>query len=220
MYLIPAVILLPMVMAVLAACVSKRSASLRDALVVGCGIAVFALCVLLALGGECELTVPGVCGFGLTFRADGFRAIYGCIAAFMWMMSGLFSPEYFSHHAENRGRYSLFNLLTLGATLGVFYSNDLYTTFIFFEIMSVTSFVMVAHEETPGAMKAAYTYLAVAVIGGMTKLMGLFLVWKQLGTLAFDALASAKASSGGNLTAASWLVVVGFAAKEIGRAHV
>ncbi len=213
MFLIPAVILLPMVMAILAACVSKRSPFLRDALVVGTGIATFALCVLLAYVGECELAVSGICGFGLTFKADGFRAIYGCIAAFMWMMSGIFSPEYFSHHAENRGRYSLFNLLTLGATLGVFYSNDLYTTFIFFEIMSVTSFVMVAHEETPGAMKAACTYLAVAVIGGMTTLMGLFLVWKQLGTFAFDALAAAKASSGANLTAAAWLVVVGFAAK-------
>jgi len=154
-----------------------------------------------------------VCGFGLTFKADGFRAIYACIAAFMWMMSGIFSPEYFSHHAENRGRYSLFNLLTLGATLGVFYSDDLYTTFIFFEIMSVTSFVMVAHEETPGAMKAAYTYLAVAVIGGMTTLMGLFLLYKQLGTFAFDALAAAKTASGADLTAASWLIVVGFAAK-------
>ncbi|MGN1368473.1 MAG: complex I subunit 5 family protein [Aristaeellaceae bacterium] len=213
MFLIPAVILLPMVMAIAAACLSKRSSFLRDALVVGTGIATFGLCVLLAFAGEAELTIPGVCGFGLTFRADGFRAIYGCIAAFMWMMSGIFSPEYFSHHAENRGRYSLFNLLTLGATLGVFYSNDLYTTFIFFEIMSVTSFVMVAHEESPGAMKAAYTYLAVAVIGGMTTLMGLFLMWKQLGTFAFDALAEAKASSGANLTAAAWLVVVGFAAK-------
>ncbi len=213
MFLIPVVILLPMVMAVLAACISKRSPFLRDALVVGTGIATFGICVLLAFQGETELTIPGVCGFGLTFQADGFRAIYGCIAAFMWMMSGIFSPEYFSHHAENRGRYSLFNLLTLGATLGVFYSGDLYTTFIFFEIMSVTSFVMVAHEETPGAMKAAYTYLAVAVIGGMTTLMGLFLVWKQLGTFAFDALAEAKAASGADLTAASWLVVVGFAAK-------
>ncbi len=218
MFLIPVVILLPMVMAVVSACVSKRSAFLRDGLVVGTGIATFALCVLLALQGESHLVIPGVCGFGLTFEADGFRAIYGCIAAFMWMMSGVFSPEYFSHHAENRGRYGLFNLLTLGATLGVFYSADLYTTFIFFEIMSVTSFVMVAHEETPGAMKAAYTYLAVAVIGGMTTLMGLFLLYKQLGTLSFTAMAEARtaAATAGtpiNLTAASWLVVVGFAAK-------
>ena len=213
MFLIPVVILLPMAAAILSACLSKRSPFLRDALVVGTGISTFALCVLLALQGETELIVPGLCGFGMTFHADGFRAIYGCIAAFMWMMSGVFSPEYFSHHAENRGRYSLFNLLTLGATLGVFYSNDLYTTFIFFEIMSVTSFVMVAHEETPGAMRAAYTYLAVAVIGGMTTLMGIFLLWKELGTLGFDAMQSAKAASGANLTAASWLVVVGFAAK-------
>ncbi len=213
MFLIPVVILLPMVMAVVSACVSKRNAALRDGLVVGTGISTFALCVLLAFQGEGELIIPGICGFGLTFRADGFRAIYGCIAAFMWMMSGIFSPEYFSHHAENRGRYGLFNLLTLGATLGVFYSDDLYTTFIFFEIMSVTSFVMVAHEETPGAMKAAYTYLAVAVIGGMTTLMGLFLLHKELGTLAFEGMAAAKAASGANLTAASWLVVVGFAAK-------
>ena len=213
MFLIPVVILLPMVMAVASACLSKRNPFLRDALVVGTGISTFALCVLLAFQGEGELIIPGVCGFGLTFQADGFRAIYACIAAFMWMMSGIFSPEYFSHHAENRGRYSLFNLLTLGATLGVFYSNDLYTTFIFFEIRSVTSFVMVAHEETPGAMRAAYTYLAVAVIGGMTTLMGLFLVYKQLGTFAFDAMAEAKAAAGVDLTAASWLVVVGFAAK-------
>lgn len=213
MFLIPVVILLPMVMAICSACVSKRNAFLRDALFVGTGIATFALCVLMALQGETELTIPGVCGFGLTFQVDGFRAIYGCIAAFMWMMSGVFSPEYFSHHGENRGRYSLFNLLTLGATLGVFYSADLYTTFIFFEMMSITSFVMVAHEETPGAMKAAYTYLAVAVIGGMTTLMGLFLLYKQLGTLAFDAMQTARAAGNADLTAASWLVVVGFAAK-------
>ena len=213
MFLIPVVILLPMVMAIIAACTSRRSPLLRDVLVVGTGVATFALCVLLALQGESELVIPGVCGFGLTFQADGFRAVYGCIAAFMWMMSGVFSPEYFSHHAENRGRYSLFNLLTLGATLGVFYSNDLYTTFIFFEIMSVTSFVMVAHEETPGAMKAAYTYLAVAVIGGMTTLMGLFLTWQQLGTLGFEAMQAARAAGTADLTAASWLVVVGFAAK-------
>jgi len=47
----------------------------------------------------------------------------------------------------------------------------------------------------------------------MTTLMGLFLLYKQLGTFAFDALAAAKTASGANLTAASWLIVVGFAAK-------
>ncbi len=213
MYLIPVVILLPMVMAVLSAIAEPKSRLVRDVLVIGTGVFTCGVCAVLALCGEQALAIPGVCGFGLTFRSDGFRGLYGLIASFMWMMTGLFSPEYFAHHGENRGRYGLFNLMTLGATLGVFYSDDLYTTFIFFEIMSVTSFVLVAHEETDGAMKAAYTYLAVAVIGGMTTLMGLFLLYQQLGTLSFAGMEAAKAASGADLTAASWLVVVGFAAK-------
>ncbi len=213
MYLIPVVILLPMVMAVLSAVAEITNRRLRDMIVAGTGVLTFVVSAIIALLGETSLTIPGVCGMGLTFRADGFRGIYGCIAAFMWMMTGLFSPEYFAHHGENRGRYGLFNLMTLGATLGVFYSDDLYTTFIFFEIMSITSFVLVAHEETDGAMKAAYTYLAVAVIGGMTTLMGLFLLYKELGTLSFAGMEAARLASGANLTAASWLVVVGFAAK-------
>ena len=82
--------------------------------------------------------LEGVCGMGLSFAMDGFRGIYGVVAAFMWMMTIVFSREYFGHY-RNRNRYYLFQLVTLGATIGVFLSADLYTTFIFFEIMSFTS---------------------------------------------------------------------------------
>ena len=72
--------------------------------------------------------------------------------------------------------------------MGVFLSADLFTTFIFFEIMSFTSYTWVAHDETPGAMRAAETYLAVAIIGGMVMLMGLFLLWNAVGTLTISEL--------------------------------
>ena len=98
----------------------------------------------------------GFCGLGLHLSADGFRGVYATVAAFMWMATGWFSPEYFTHY-RNRNRYYFFNLMTLGATLGVFLSDDLYTTLIFFEIMSLTSYVWVAQEETPGALRAGAT---------------------------------------------------------------
>ena len=93
--------------------------------------------------------------------------------------------------------------------------------------MSLTSYTWVAHEETPGAMKAAGTYLAVAVIGGLTTLMGLFLLWHDLGTLQFSQLrqimndfgtwcagyGADEASLRQRVTVSSWLVLVGFAAK-------
>lgn len=177
---------------------------------------------LLTLAGSLFLwpqtvtfNVEGFCGFGLHLRADGFRSLYTTVAAFMWTMTGLFSPEYFAHY-HNRSRYYFFNLLTLGATIGVFLSDDLYTTFVFFEIMSLASYPWVAHEETPDAMRAAGTYLAVAVIGGLTTLMGLFLLWHELGTLSFDGMQQAmqvRNTDNGLITCAAWLTVFGFAAK-------
>ena len=80
--------------------------------------------------------------------------------------------------------------------MGVFLSGDLYTTFIFFEIMSFTSYVWVAQEENAAALKAASTYLAVAVAGGLVMLMGIFLLYHQLGTVALGDLPGAAAACG------------------------
>ena len=134
--------------------------------------------------------IPGICGFGLHFVVDGFRSIYGLIAAFMWFMVSLLSQEYFKHR-ENVGRFYLFLLLTEAATLGVFLSADLMTTFIFFEIMSFTSYVWVAQEENTPSLKAAETYLAVAVTGGLVMLMGIFILYYELGTLTIEKLLAA-----------------------------
>ena len=126
---------------------------------------------------------------GIHLRIDNFRALYSMIAGFMWLMAGLFSREYFLND-EKRDRYYFFNLLTLGATMGVFLSADLYTTFLFFEVLSFTSYVWVAQNEKKEALKAASTYLTVAVFGGLLLLMGLFILYEAVGTLEMDKLIS------------------------------
>lgn len=154
-----------------------------------------AIAGLSGADGKTLVEIPYVCGMGLHFTADGFRSLYGMIAAFMWFMSTLFSKEYFAHY-RNRNRYYLFLLLTLGATEGVFLSADFYTTFIFFEIMSLTSYVWVAQDEKKDSLRAAATYLAVAVIGGLVMLMGIFLLYDVTGTLFFDDLIGAYTTYG------------------------
>ena len=99
----------------------------------------FVLCATLAIqvmtGGAADgsVSIPYICGMGIEFTLDGFRALYGTVAAFMWFMTTLFSREYFGHY-RNRNRYYLFLLLTLGATEGVFFSADFFTTFLFFVV--------------------------------------------------------------------------------------
>ena len=160
------------------------------------------------------LAVPEICGLGLTFEADGFRLVYALVTSLMWMMTTILSREYSRGHS-NTNRYYLFLLLTLGATMGVFLSADLFTTFVFFEIMSFTSYVWVAQEETAQSLRAAQTYLAVAVTGGMVLLMGVFLVYHVLGTGRISELAGVAASCEEKsvLYAAGLCMLFGFGAK-------
>ncbi len=112
----------------------------------------------------------------LSFAFDNFRLLYAGIATFMWIVSLILSAEYMKHY-ERKGRYYFFTLFTYFATLGVFLSGDLYTMFIFFEAMSLASYVWVAFDEREESLRAAGTYLAVSVIGGLIMLMGLFLLY-------------------------------------------
>lgn len=156
---------------------------------------------------QMDWLVPAFCGAGLHFRLDGFRLIYVMIAVLMWAVSGVFSLEYMAHYKKKR-RYYLFFWATFAATVGVFLSADLYTTFLFFEIMSFTSYVWVAFDEKKESLKAAETYLAVAVIGGLVMLMGLFLLYRLFGTLEMDELSGLAAcvlSEGKECGAASHL---------------
>lgn len=165
-------------------------------------------------GSYCE--IPDFAGLGISFRLDGFRLIYIVVLAFMWAVTSLFSQEYFKTY-RNRNRYYLFVLLTLGAAMGVFLSADLYTTFLFFELLSLTSYAWVAHEEKPEALRAAATYLGIAIIGGLVMLMGLFLYVDIIGSARYDMLVSpltvmdAKAQQ--QLRIAGLCFLVGFGAK-------
>lgn len=161
-----------------------------------------------------EYTFPAFGGLGFSFTLDGFRLLYGTIAAFMWMMTTIFSKEYFAHY-RNRNRYYLFMLFTLGATVGVFLAGDFYTLFVFFEMMSFTSYVWVAQDERKESLRAAETYLAIAVLGGLVMLMGIFLWYDMTGTLAFNYLFEAAQPYVGStkLYIAGACMLFGFGAK-------
>jgi len=210
-------VLLPMAAAIVSYLIGKKNKEARNYFAIAVGIAELVMVLSLWISGDgvlLESELAGWVGFGLHFELDGFRLIYATIVAFMWCMTLIFSREYFAHY-HNRNRYYFFNLMTLGATMGVFLSADLYTTLVFFEIMSFTSYTWVIHEEDEAATRAANTYLAVAVIGGLAALMGLFLLWNKLGTLKISELydAACACSDKTGLYVAGCCILFGFGAK-------
>ncbi len=213
--MLPVLVFYPMAGGLVTYLIGRRSKELRNYAADFVAVTEFIIMVygMLKLQGV-EMLLDGVCGAGLHFTMDGFRGVYGTVAALMWMMTILFSEEYFRHY-RNRNRYYLFQLVTLGATAGVFLSADLFTTFIFFEVMSFTSYVWVAQDERKESLRAAETYLAVAVIGGMVLLMGLFLLYTLTGTLEIGKLyhACRDCPDKGMLYAAGGCLLTGFGAK-------
>ncbi len=170
-------------------------------------LAVSVYIFVCAINGNAISFAFDMCGARLTFAADGFRSMYTVLACFMWTVCSMMSGQYFAHY-KNKPRYFCFYSLTLVGVLGVFLSDDFFTTFIFFEIMSISSYPWVAHDETPDALRAASTYLGVAIFGGMVTLMGMFMLYDITGSLAFSEIRNAE---GAYLPAA--LILVGFLAK-------
>ncbi len=222
-YILFFLVIIPIVGSFISYLIGRKNKTARDYF--AAFVCLLDLAILLVLSSNVVLkgvtytcSIPNICFQGINFKLDGFRAIYASICAFMWSMTSLFSHEYF-HHYRNRNRYFFFLLLTFAGTMGVFLSADLYTTFICFEIMSMASYVMVIHDEKPGAMRAGDTYLFIAVLGGMVMLMGLFILNNLAGTLFIDELHDALASyisSGGNIKliwASSMCLLFGFGAK-------
>ena len=215
--LLPFLAFWPMIAAIISFIAGRKTKKGRDIFVV-CTLAAELIAALKAFScaeAGLDFVWEGFCGMGLHLHLDGFRAVYVLIAGFMWLMTGLFSGDYFAHHYHNRNRYYFFTLLTMGGTVGMFLSASLYTAFIFFEVMSMASYAWVAHDEKSGAMRAAETYLAVAVIGGMVTLMGMFLLYAKIGTLEISEIgrAAQAVSDKKELYLIGALIAFGFAAK-------
>ncbi|MBE5801990.1 MAG: sodium:proton antiporter [Clostridiales bacterium] len=213
-WLLPLAALLPMASAPLVWALGrgKQSRSL-NAMAGVCAVELALLCAVLGVslsGDGARFWVEGFCGVGLFMCGDGFRGLYAMVAGIMWLVTSVFSRDYLAHE-HSVPRYCFFTLLTLGAVEGMFLSDSLFSIFIFFEIMSLASYPWVAHEEDPAAMRAGQTYLYIAVIGGLTMLMGLFLLPSGMAAARLGELPAFGA--GAELWLPAVLILVGFGAK-------
>lgn len=211
--ILPFLVFFPMLGSIIGYIIGRKNKNARDYWAMLVTLLTFGASLLL-IGKEEAFHETGICGLGLLFAGGGLQVILAVLTGAIWFIATIYSKEYFQQD-RNRNRYYLFMLLTEGATMGIFLSADFFTTFIFFEIMSFTSFVMVMHDETKEAMRAAHTYLAVAVLGGLVTLMGLFMLYQKTGTLQMDLLQQfmAQQTDKSAFYGIGVLVFFGFAAK-------
>ncbi len=147
--------------------------------------------------------------FGLSLKVDLISWIFAAIIVFIWFMATIYSFTYMEMEHNLRRYYSFF-IFTLGAILGVVFAGDFLTLFIFFEIMTFSSFVLVIHKQDREAMQAGSLYLYLAIAGGLSLLFAIMMVYGNTGTLEIIPM---LAELGNQRTAIFVLFMIGFGIK-------
>lgn len=146
-----------------------------------------------------------------SFMADSLSFLVGLVSIVLWMLASIYGVGYM-HKAHAQGRYNIFSLLSLAGMLGVVFTKNLFSLYIFFELLSVASYVMVVHEETPEAKSAGLTYIAMGIGGGLFLLVSVIATYAITGTGDLSGIATGLA--GHPLTPYIFLgYIIGFGVK-------
>jgi len=121
------------------------------------------------------------------FKVDALGLIFATTSSCLWILVSVYSIGYMrtlNEHAQTRFYFS-FALALLGA-IGIALAANLVTLFIFYEILTISTYPLVAHEESPEAISAGHKYLAYLLTGGVFFLISILMTYSWVGTTDFN----------------------------------
>ena len=169
----------------------ERRRNLRELWTILASVVKFSLVAsmipLLLEGKIIECTIISLApGIALQFRVDAFGIFFATLASALWIATSIYSIGYMrglNEHAQTR--YFFCFAFALNGALGVALAGNLLTLVIFYEILTIATFPLVAHRETPEAMRGGRKYLAYLLTGAVLVFFSVGLTYHLTGTLDF-----------------------------------
>ncbi len=121
------------------------------------------------------------------FRVDALGLIFATTSACLWILVSLYAIGYMrtlKEHAQTRFYFSF--ALALTGAIGTALAANLVTLFIFYEILTISTYPLVAHEESPAAVAAGHKYLAYLLTSGVFLLIGILMTYFLVGATEFN----------------------------------
>jgi hydrogenase-4 component B len=208
------ILILPALSAFIGFLNGERHEKLRNTIHMATYLTVFAIVTSLFRSVSLEpieVFVPNLMGTGLLLRLDMLRYIFLWLAVLIWPLAMIFSTQYLIRH-KNRNRYYAFYMLTYFSTIGMFLSENILNLFTFFELMSITSYFLIIHDEDDYAHRAGATYIAMAIAGGLLLLLGILLAFNFADTLVISQMNLSQASEPTRIAIGA-LILIGFGIK-------
>jgi multicomponent Na+:H+ antiporter subunit D len=124
------------------------------------GLVLSMLPVILA-GNTIEYTIWEIVpNLSIAFRVDSFGMIFALVASSLWIITSLYSIGYMRGLKEHsQTRFYSFFAVSLSATIGVAFAANLFTLYLFYEMLSLATFPLVTHHQDKEARTGGRTYL-------------------------------------------------------------
>ncbi len=120
----------------------------------------------------------------IVFRVDALSQFYASLSSALWIVTTIYSIGYMRNLQEhNQTRYFFAFAICVAATVGIAYAGNLFTFFIFYEMLSIGAYPLVIHHETDEAMRSGRKYLLYVLFGGVMVLGAMTMTYVLAGTL-------------------------------------
>lgn len=202
--LIQIALLLPLLAAV-ASGLLGRWPNLRETATLVCGGLLFVVMLLLAgpvfAGGRPQASwIEVLPGLSLAFRIEPLGMLFALVASGLWVVTTCYSIGYMrSHHEQHQSRFFGCFAIAIFAAVGAAFSANMFALFVFYEVLTVSTYPLVTHHGNEPARRGGRTYIGVLFFTSITfLLLAVVWTWTLAGTLDFrpGGILAGKASPG------------------------
>ncbi|MCC7413695.1 MAG: monovalent cation/H+ antiporter subunit D family protein [Gammaproteobacteria bacterium] len=187
-----AAILLPLAGVIGIAAAGQRYANLRETITlvtaVGLALIVWTLVPEILAGERPALIVADILpGIAIEFRAEPLGIAFASLASLLWIVNSIYSIGYMRGNKEHhQTRFYIFFAVALAATMGIAFAGNLLTLFISYEILTFSTYPLVAHKGDAKTIASARVYLGILLTTSIGLLLPAIIWTYQIrGTLEF-----------------------------------
>ncbi len=127
-------------------------------------------------------------GIAIAFRVEPLGMLFALVAGLLWLVTSVYAIGYMrGHHEQNQTRFYAAFAIAIACTLGVAFSANLLTLFLFYELLTLSTYPLVTHSGTEEARRSGRVYLGILLgtsIG--LQLAAILITWAVTGTLDFS----------------------------------
>ena len=170
---------------------TRRNRAVRNGILVGTGLFNLILLTLVCLNWEsysqASVLFDTLPGLRIAFHVEPLGLIFAMTAGVLWPITSVYSISYMNAGNDlHQTRFHALFCVAIGSAMGIAFAENLFTLFLFYEVLTFSTWPLVTHSRTPEAVKAGRVYLGVLLTTSfMLFLLAIVLVGNYGDSLSF-----------------------------------